>query len=130
MSNNKLCYQARSCKMPTKNNPQYLVELPSCAWARRRRLWHGTKFDIGDTDSSTIMQTTQNIKTISQRYNRNRIVQSPLLHNKLKQLALSVFIIFFLIISSHCLYHGENENAHTKQDTTIISNYLSPLEGK
>ena len=123
MHNNKLCYHTKSCKMPSKNNLQYSVELPSCAWARRRRIWYRRQFGIKDTDS---IQTIHN-QPFFQRCNRKKNVES---RNKLGKTTPSVFILFFVLTSSHCLYHEENVNAHNKQDPNTISNYLSLPEGK
>ena len=133
MSNNKLRYQTRSCKMQeAKNNPQYLVELPSCAWARRRRIWHERKFAIRDPDSTSTLTQTPYIKSLTKRYKQRRMVELPMICNRLNQVSLSVFMLFYLIISSNCLYYENKENAHTKkqQQHNLISNYLSPLEGK
>ena len=137
MSDNKLYYLTRSCKMlEAKNNPQYLVELPSCAWARRRRIWHERKFEIRDpyvNPSKTMIQTLS--LNISCHLTKNRLdgnsknkLELPLISNKLNQVLLCIFIVLNLAISSHCLYYEKQGNAHTKNH--LINNHLSPLEGK
>ena len=131
MSNNKLYYQTRSCKMrEAKNNPQYLVELPSCAWARRRRIWHERKCEIRDPDFSTrLLQTTYN-KSLTQRYKQTKKLKLPFIcNNNLFLISLSALIFCSFVIPSHCLYYEKKENAHSKKQH-LIFNHLSPLEGK
>ena len=138
MSSNKLFHhQTRSGKMQeAKSNPRYSVELPSCAWARRRRIWHERKFEIRDPDvnpSKTMIQTlTSNIrchltKNRLDKKSKNRL-ELPLISNKLNQVLLCIFIVLNLAISSHCLYYEKQGNAHTKNH--LKNNHLSPLEGK
>ena len=138
MSNNKpYHHKTRSFKMQeAKSNPRYSVELPSCAWARRRRIWHERKFEIRDPDvnpSKTMIQTlTSNIrchltKNRLDRKSKNKL-ELPLISNKFNQVLLCIFIVLNLAISSHCLYYEKQDNAHTKNN--LINNHLSPLEGK
>ena len=138
MSNDKLYHhQARSCKMQeAKRNPRYIVELPSCAWARRRRIWHERKFEIRDPDmnpSKTMIQTPPfNNRCHLTKNKDNRQLKSrihvPLISTKFSQIFVCVIIFFNLAISSHCLYYDKKRNAHTKNH--VINNHLSPLEGK
>ena len=113
--------------MQAKKNPKFLVESPSCAWVQRRRTWHHKKLEIGDTESSLSMQT-HNVGAVSQGNRRVKILQTTKwIH--LQQIVFSIACIsLFLKYPSHC--HGKNNNAHIKQGQTIISNYLSPPEGK
>ena len=129
MSNNKLYYPTRSCKMlEAKNNPQYLVELPSCAWARRRRIWHLRKCEIRDRDSSSRLFQTTYVQLLTQKHKQIKILKIPLIwNNNFFRMTLSGLILCSLIISSHCLYYEKNENAHPKK---LLLNHLSPLEGK
>ena len=131
MSNNKLYYQTRSCKMrEAKNNPQYIVEFPSCAWARRRRIWHERKCEFRDPDSSAKLLKTTYIKSLMQRYKQIKNLKLPLIcRNNFFPISLTALILCSMVISSHCLYYEEKENAHTKRQH-LIFNHLSPLEGK
>ena len=138
MSNNKLYHhQTRFCKMQeAKSHPRYLVELPSCAWARRRRIWHERKFEIRDPDMSptkTIMKTLSlNIRCYLTKNSNNKKLKNkfemPLMSNKFSQILLCIFILLNLAFTSHCLYHEKKGNAHTKNH--LINNHISPLEGK
>ena len=131
MSNNKLYYQTRSCKMQeAKNNPQYLVELPSCAWARRRRIWNERKCEIRDPDTSARLLQTTYIKSLRQRYKQTKKSKLSIIWKyNFFPISLSALILCSLVISSHCLYYEKKENAHTKKQHPIL-NHLSPLEGK
>ena len=138
MSNNKLYHhQKRSCKMQeAKSNPRYLVELPSCAWARRRRIWHERKFEIRDPDMSLTKTIIKNLPLkirchLTKNRNKNKIenkFELPLMLNKFNHILLGIFILLNLASTSHSLYHEKKGNAHTKNH--LISNHISPFEGK
>ena len=138
MSNNKpYHHKARSFKMQeAKSNPRYIVELPSCAWARRRRIWLERKFEIRDPDmnpSKTIINTPSSdirchlTKNKDNKRLKNKL-ELPLISNEFSRIVLCLIILFNLVISSHCLYYEKKENAHTKNH--LINYHLSPLEGK
>ena len=96
MSSNKLYHhQTRSGKMQeAKSNPRYFVESPSCAWARRRRIWHERKFEIRDPDVNSSKTMIQNLSlNISCHLTKNRLdkklknkLELPLISNKLNAL--------------------------------------------
>ena len=127
MSKNNFYYQTRSCKMQAKNNPHYLLESPSCAWARRRRILEERKFELRDPVSNSVIQTlTHNAPKQKRKQKMSCIASFPC--NTLNNTLLSSFLLFFLIISSHCqLYHETKYNAHPEQQQ---EHSLSPLEGK
>ena len=133
MSEHQTYYQKKTCRLRMTNNPRNLLELLTCAWARRRRIWCEKRSHIIVSEIDIIKQSYSHpiSSTNKMEKRNNKMMSKKFCKYDLHRLSLIVMISSMLTVSSHCHYQETNETAHhmkRQRNSNLI--HLSPLEGQ
>ena len=133
MSEHHTFYQKKACRLQMTDNLRNILELLTCAWARRRRIWCEKRSHGIVSILDIIRQSYSHAISSSNKMEKrdNKIMSKKFLKHDMHRIYLIVLISSMLTASSHCQYQETNETAHPmkrQRNSKLI--HLSPLEGQ